>query len=154
MEWPLFYSVVAVSRSAAPFTLKATEFSVSALQLSQHCYNLYFCTYIPLLFFTVYCLLQNLTVLVRIFHVNCMNQQDRRELFPCGVTLHSDWPRTNHWIASIAQRCVQVAILPLILECYCSTLDHYRVICWYVWLPLPIIYTIMPFSERYHHLRK
>ena len=82
IKWPYFYSVVAVPRSALPFTLKATESSVSALQLSQHCYNVYVCTYIPLLFFTVYCLLQNLKVLVRIFHVNCMSQQDRRELFP------------------------------------------------------------------------
>jgi hypothetical protein len=28
------------------------------------------------------------------------------------------------WIASIAQRCVQVAFLPLILGCYFITLDH------------------------------
>ena len=35
-----FYSVMAVPRSAVPFTLKAAEFSVSALQLRQHCTTL------------------------------------------------------------------------------------------------------------------
>ena len=33
-----FYTVVAVPRSAVPFTLKAAEYSVYALQHSQHCY--------------------------------------------------------------------------------------------------------------------
>jgi len=39
-EWPFFYSVVAVTRLAGPFTLKTAELSVPALQPSQHCCNL------------------------------------------------------------------------------------------------------------------
>jgi len=35
----IFYSVVAVPRSADPLTLKATEFNVYALQPSQYCYD-------------------------------------------------------------------------------------------------------------------
>jgi hypothetical protein len=35
----IFYSVVAVPHLASPFTLKAAEFSTSALQPSQHCCN-------------------------------------------------------------------------------------------------------------------
>jgi len=36
---PFFYSVVAVPCLVVPFTLQAAEFSVSALQASQHCCN-------------------------------------------------------------------------------------------------------------------
>jgi len=34
-----FYSVEAAPLSTVPYKLKAAEFSVSALQHSQHCYN-------------------------------------------------------------------------------------------------------------------
>ena len=76
-----FYSLVAVPHLAVPFTLTAVEYSVSALQHSQYCFNFYVCTYILPLFFIVYFLLQNLEILVRFFYVNCMNQWHRRELF-------------------------------------------------------------------------
>jgi len=44
--------------------------------------------------------------------------------FHFGVKLHSNWPNMNQWRASIDQRCVQVTIFSLILECYCITLVH------------------------------
>jgi len=62
---------------AVPFTLKAAEFSLSALQPSQHCHNFEVTTYIQPVFSIAYFLQQNLKVLVRLFNVNCMSQQDR-----------------------------------------------------------------------------
>jgi penicillin-binding protein-related factor A (putative recombinase) len=80
MEWLFYYSVVAVRRLAVSFTLKGAEFSVSTLLHHQHCHSFYVRKYIPPVFFIAYFLQQNLKVLVRFFHVNCMSQWDRREL--------------------------------------------------------------------------
>jgi hypothetical protein len=69
-----FYSVVAVARSAVPFTLKAAEFSLSALQHSEHCCNF------QVNIFIAYFFQQNLEDLIHFFHVNCLSEWDSREL--------------------------------------------------------------------------
>ena len=73
-----FYSVVALPRSAVPFTLRTAECSVSALQHSQHCNNFYSSQYIPPVFLITF-LQGNLKVLLRFFQVNFVNQWDRRK---------------------------------------------------------------------------
>jgi hypothetical protein len=50
----VFLSVVAFPRSAVPFTLQTREFSVTASQLSQHCYKLHVSKCIPPKFLTEY----------------------------------------------------------------------------------------------------
>jgi hypothetical protein len=70
----------AVPGSAVPFTSQAAEFSVSALQHSQHCCAVEVSAYILTLFFIAPCLQQNMEVLLRFFHVNCLSQWYRRKL--------------------------------------------------------------------------
>lgn len=124
-EWLFFYSVVVVRSSAVSFTLKEAEFWVSTLLHHQHCSNFYVSKCIPPMFFIAYFLQQNLNVLLRFFPVNCMSRWDTWTYFHCGVTLSSKWPQVNQRQASIAQRCVQVAIIPLIFQCYFSTIFHH-----------------------------
>jgi hypothetical protein len=116
-EQSFFNSVVAVTCLAVPLTLKAAEFSVSTLQRGQHCYTLRQHIYSTSVLHNIF-LQQNLKVLVRFFHVNCISQWDRREIISIAQKhcLHTDL----RWINT--QRCVQVAILPWILGCYFSAL--------------------------------
>jgi len=76
---------VAVPRSAVPFTLKAAEFSVFALQhssiairLGQHIY------YISVLHSGIFFFRKHLEVLVRLFHVASTSQWDGKELVSLG----------------------------------------------------------------------
>ena len=71
----------AIPRLAAPCTL--AEFSLSALQSSQHFYNVYACTCIPAVFSIAYFFAAKPEgpCTVRFFHVNCMSQLDG-DLFP------------------------------------------------------------------------
>ena len=120
----IFYPIVAVPRSADPFTLKAAECSVSALQSSQYCWLLgqHICSTDALqsVFFAVKPEGSRTSI-------SCELHEPagyKETYFHCGVTLTSNWPYMNQWKASTAQRCVQVAILPSILGCYFSSLDH------------------------------
>jgi hypothetical protein len=61
-----------VNWSTDPFTLKAAEFSIFALQTGQHFYNFKVSTYVPTVFFIAYFLQLNLKDLVRFFHVKCV----------------------------------------------------------------------------------
>ena len=51
--------------------------------------------------------------------------REKETYFYHGVTLPSKGPKMNQWTASFAQKCVQVAILPLIVAFYFSTITHY-----------------------------
>ena len=125
--WPYFYSVVAVPRSAVPFTLKSAEFSVSALQPSQQCYyNFWVSMCIPLVFFTVYLFAAKPEGSRKFFHLNCTSQTDRRELIS-AVEEHCLLTDLR-WIIEkppLLRTRVRVEVLPLIIGCYGSTLDHH-----------------------------
>lgn len=62
-----FYSVLAVFRSAIPFSLKEKNISPPALRHSLHCYNFCFSTCIPPVLLVAYFWQQDLKVLVRFF---------------------------------------------------------------------------------------
>jgi hypothetical protein len=88
-----FYSVVGVPHTAVLFTLKAPEFSTTALQLSQHCCNFQVSTFIPLVFFTVLFFVAEPEGFCTFLQCSCMSQWDRRELYiHFGVTVPSNWP--------------------------------------------------------------
>ena len=73
-----FYFVVAIPHSAAPFTLKADEFSVATLQhsIAVTFRSAHISTgVLHSIFFAA-----NLKVLVPFCHVNCMSKWNRREL--------------------------------------------------------------------------
>ena len=85
-----FYSVVAVPCSAVPLTLKAAEFSVSALQSSQQCYILYVSTNIPTLFFIVFFLAAKSEGLRTFLSCELHEPVGQKETYlHCGVTLPS-----------------------------------------------------------------
>ena len=76
----IFYSVLAFPRSAVPVTLKTAGYRVSTFQHSHHCSNVRVSTYNPPEFCLGYFYQQNLKVLLRVFHVKCISQWDRREM--------------------------------------------------------------------------
>ena len=51
--------------------------------------------------------------------------REKETYFSHGVALPSKGPKMNQWKASFAQKCVQAAILPLIVGFYFSTISHY-----------------------------
>ena len=113
-QWSFFYSIVAVPRSAVPFTLTAAGFNVSAKQhssiatrLVQHLYDTGFLR-------SVFFFLENTWGFPLVYFMWPPSASGAEgNLLPLGVTLPSNRPYMNKWNASIAQRCVQVATLPL-----------------------------------------